>query len=59
MSGDATVGSTLSVDVGAWSPTPAGVQVRRLADGQPIPGTDGATHVVLGAAQVGRQVVAR
>jgi hypothetical protein len=59
LSGSATVGGSIGLDIGTWSPTPTTVQVRWYAAGQPWTGHNDATQVVPGAAQAGQQVFAR
>jgi hypothetical protein len=59
LTGSATVGGTVGLDIGTWSPVPTTVQVRWYAGGQPWTGHDDATQVVPGPAQVGQQVFAR
>lgn len=55
VSGTAVVGGTLSVDTGAYTPTPDVVTVRWLADGKAIPGAEHASLEV-GPAQAGALV---
>jgi hypothetical protein len=59
LTGDATVGGTVGLDLGVWNPVPTTVQVRWFAGGQPWTGHNDATQVVPGVAQVGQQVFAR
>jgi len=59
LSGSATVGGTVGLDIGTWSPAPTTVQVRWYAGGAPWAGHNDATQVVPGPAQVGQQVFAR
>ena len=59
LSGTATVGGSLGLDAGTWSPAPTTLQVRWYAGGQPWTGHNDATQVVPGPAQVGQQVFAR
>jgi hypothetical protein len=59
LSGSATVGGSVGLDVGTWSPAPTTLQVRWYAGGQPWTGHNDATQVVPGPAQVGQQIFAR
>ncbi|MBZ5739898.1 CHAP domain-containing protein [Nocardioides mangrovi] len=57
LGGVAQVDQTLSVDTGAWNPTPDSVSVQWNADGVPITGATGAT-LALGPDLVGQQITA-
>lgn len=62
VSGSTATGGTLTVDPGAWSPTPGGLDVQWLRDGAEIPGADGTSYVVAesdGGAAVVARVTAR
>ena len=59
LSGSATVGGSVGLDAGTWSPAPTTLQVRWYAGGQPWTGHNDATQVVPGPGQVGQQVFAR
>ncbi|GAA5186635.1 hypothetical protein GCM10023322_33320 [Rugosimonospora acidiphila] len=56
--GTATVGSTLTVSVGAWSPMPKYFEYQWLRNGKAIKGATSATYVLV-AADAGKQVSVR
>ncbi|HET7173188.1 MAG TPA: hypothetical protein VFI30_02785, partial [Nocardioidaceae bacterium] len=58
IAGDLEVGGSATLDIGTWSPTPAAVQVRWAADGQPVPGTDDQQVIALGPDLAGKSLSA-
>ncbi|WP_395691968.1 CHAP domain-containing protein [Nocardioides sp.] len=58
ISGEPRVDSVLTLDTGTWNPTPDGLTVRWLADGQPIEGATGGTSLPLTPDLVGTAISA-
>jgi hypothetical protein len=56
--GTVSVGGTVTLDPGTWSPTPTTTTIRWTAAGSPVPNTDDAPSFVPSPALVGKQLVA-
>ena len=56
--GTVSVGGTVTLDPGTWSPTPTTTTIRWTAAGSPVANTDDKTSFVPAAALVGKQLVA-
>ena len=56
--GTVSVGGTVTLDPGTWSPTPTTTTIRWTAAGSPVPNTDDTTSFVPSPALVGKQLVA-
>jgi hypothetical protein len=56
--GNVSVGGSVSLDTGTWSPTPTSTTVRWTADGSPVANTNDKTSFVPAAGLVGKQLVA-
>ena len=56
--GDVAVGGAVTLDLGAWSPTPTRTKIRWTADGMPVANTDDKASFVPAAALEGKSLVA-
>ncbi len=56
--GTTTVGGTITLDPGTWSPTPTATMIRWTVGGTPVAGTDDKTTFVVPPSLAGQQLVA-